>query len=159
MGKKHKDLTGQIFGDGRLKVLHKAPSSSRTQWVCQCECGNICVVRGDYLKSGIVKSCGCIAKGRKINEMPERDMRDYSDSLDSLSLAADDPYQNLANAIVAVAADDYRIALNDDNPKLKKNLENFFLSDWYKVLTSVSGENLISMLRREHTDGMCTVNI
>lgn len=156
---KCKDLTGQTFGDGRLKVLHKAPSGRRVQWVCQCECGNICVVRGDYLKSGAVKSCGCIPRGRPAGEMRTEEIKSGSGSLDALTVDTDNPYQNLANAIVAVAADDYRMALKEDNPKLKKSLEKFFRSDWYRVLTSVNGENLMSMLQREHAGNLCVVNI
>ena len=86
-------------------------------------------------------------------------MRTGSDSLEALFLDADDPYQNLANAIVAVAADDYRTALKEDNPKLKKSLEKFFRSDWYKVLTNVNGESLIGMLQSEHAGNLCAANI
>lgn len=156
---RYKDLTGQTFGDGRLKVLHKAPSGRRIQWVCQCECGNTCVVRGDYLKSGAVKSCGCIGRGKPAGEMQSKEMKAGSDSLESLFLDADNPYQNLANAIVAVAADDYRTALKEDNSKLKKSLEKFFHSNWYKALTSVNGESLINLLQQEHMGDLCTVNI
>lgn len=28
-------------------------------WKCQCDCGNIKIIRGDQLKSGTTKSCGC----------------------------------------------------------------------------------------------------
>lgn len=31
-------------------------------WRCQCECGNEIVVRGDSLRSGHTKSCGCLQK-------------------------------------------------------------------------------------------------
>lgn len=156
---KYKDLTGQVFGEGRLKVLHKAPSGRRVQWVCQCECGNICVVRGDHLKSGVVKSCGCIPRGRPAGEMRTEEMKSYSDSLSALTMGVDDLYQNLANAIVAVAADDYRKALKEDNLRLKKSLEKFFRSEWYKFLTKVNGENLLNMLLQEHEGNLCVVNI
>lgn len=68
-----------------------------------------------------------------------------------------DPYENLANAIVAQAARDYLTALK----KLKKNpgnrtamddamrLEKFFHSGWYEVLTSVDGDYLIRKLREK----------
>lgn len=156
---RYKDLTGQTFADGRLKVLHRAPSSRRIQWVCQCECGNICVVRGDYLKSGATKSCGCIPKGKQAGEMRAEEMKSGSWSLDALARDKGDPYQNLANAIVAVAADDYRMALKKKNTNLKKSMEEFFCSDWYRVLTSVNSENLMSMLRQEYTDNLCATNI
>ncbi|MCH3998564.1 MAG: hypothetical protein LKG90_08030 [Lachnospiraceae bacterium] len=68
-----------------------------------------------------------------------------------------DPYQNLANAIVAQAAQDYLSALK----KLKKNprnrmamdeamqLEKFFHSGWYGVLTGVDPDYLIRKLREK----------
>ena len=68
-----------------------------------------------------------------------------------------DPYENLANAIVAQAARDYLAALK----KLKKNpgnrtamddamrLEKLFHSGWYGVLTSVDPDYLIRKLREK----------
>lgn len=66
-------------------------------------------------------------------------------------------YENLANAIVLQAVRDYRTAfkslkLNPSNKfaKIEKeNIERFFRSDWYQVLTSVDGESLIRALRKE----------
>lgn len=67
------------------------------------------------------------------------------------------PYENLANAIVVQAANDYREALNalNQNPKYKpaiKNkseLEQFFSSHWFDRLTKVDGEYLLSVLQKE----------
>jgi hypothetical protein len=68
-----------------------------------------------------------------------------------------DPYQNLANAIVAQAAQDYLSALK----RLKKNprnrtamdeamqLEKFFHSGWYEILTDVDPDYLIRKLREK----------
>ena len=70
---------------------------------------------------------------------------------------SENPYEALANAIVLQAVNDYRTALK----KVKKNpdnrtaldealqIEKFFRSQWYQVLTSVDGEYLINRLRRE----------
>lgn len=67
------------------------------------------------------------------------------------------PNENLANAIIIKACNDYRVALK----KVKKNpenkdainealsLERFFKSSWYQVLTSVDGEFLIRKIRAE----------
>lgn len=68
------------------------------------------------------------------------------------------PYENLANAIVLTAVDDYRRALRRfaKNPNSKDvkadvdEMERFFRSKWYSVLTSVDGEYLIRKLRKEH---------
>lgn len=66
-------------------------------------------------------------------------------------------YENLANAIVKQAARDYMTALK----RLKKNpydrkkrkevreLEEFFHSDWYELLTGVDPNYLIRKLREK----------
>lgn len=66
-------------------------------------------------------------------------------------------YENLANAIVLQAVRDYRMALKclKANPRNKAALadkdevERFFRSDWFSVLTSVDGEMLILSLQKE----------
>ena len=61
---KFKDLTGQRFG--KLMVVSRAddyikPNGNKiVQWRCVCDCGNEVVVRGEYLRSGNTKSCGCL---------------------------------------------------------------------------------------------------
>lgn len=62
------DLVGQKFGE--LTVLERdfQEEEKRKQtskkvhpiWKCQCSCGNITSVFGSHLKSGNIKSCGCI---------------------------------------------------------------------------------------------------
>ena len=62
--RKFKDLTGQRFG--KLIVVSRAddyikPNGNKIiQWRCVCDCGNEVVVRGEYLRSGDTKSCGCL---------------------------------------------------------------------------------------------------
>lgn len=56
------------------------------------------------------------------------------------------PYENLANAIVLQAVKDYR--LTDDEAELAE-IECFFRSDWFGVLTDVDPEYLIRRLRKE----------
>ena len=70
---------------------------------------------------------------------------------------AEDPYERLANAIVLQAVTDYRVALKKikANPRNKDainealQIEKFFRSGWYSVLTSVDGEYLIKRLQEE----------
>lgn len=60
-----RDFTGMRFG--RLVVLERSeecyvyPDGDRDfKWVCQCDCGNIAVVRGNVLRRGkFENSCGC----------------------------------------------------------------------------------------------------
>lgn len=66
-------------------------------------------------------------------------------------------YENLANAIILQAVKDYRMALKclKANPKNratladKDEIERFFRSGWFSVLTSVDGEMLIRSLAME----------
>jgi hypothetical protein len=64
--RKFEDLSDKTFG--KLHVLHRTDnqitSSGRinVMYKCQCECGNITVVRASSLKNGGVKSCGCSRK-------------------------------------------------------------------------------------------------
>ena len=68
-----------------------------------------------------------------------------------------DPYENLVNAVIAQAAEDYRAALKKikAHPKNKDaidealRIERFFRSGWYQTLTSVDGECLIRRLQVE----------
>lgn len=67
MGKKI-DLTGQIFG--RLTVIKEAPKiDNKARWVCQCSCGKQKIIRGDSLRNGATKSCGCLAKEKAIEQI------------------------------------------------------------------------------------------
>lgn len=58
------DLTGKRFG--RLTVIERAHDyiypngKTKVQWLCECDCGNHCVVIGDNLRKGNSKSCGCL---------------------------------------------------------------------------------------------------
>jgi len=56
------DLTGQTFG--KLTVVERTEndSSNRTQWLCQCECGNKKIIKSNNLRKGRTKSCGCLVK-------------------------------------------------------------------------------------------------
>lgn len=69
-----------------------------------------------------------------------------------------DVYENLANAIVIQAVNDYRNALNGIGCEYKppeaviREVEKFFRSSYYRTLTKVKGEYLIEMLQKEHRD-------
>lgn len=54
------DLTGMTFNC--LQVLrfdHQDESTRLNYWECRCDCGNIVVVRGRFLRRGVTKNCGC----------------------------------------------------------------------------------------------------
>lgn len=61
------DITGQRFG--RLVAIKLIPKEERTWpnkergWLCQCDCGNTCIVRQrNLLGARMTKSCGCLRK-------------------------------------------------------------------------------------------------
>lgn len=56
------------------------------------------------------------------------------------------PYEELANAIILQAVKDYR--LTDDERELQE-IERFFRSGWFGVLSKVDPELLIKELRKE----------
>ena len=55
-------------------------------------------------------------------------------------------WQELANAVVLQAVADYRMA---EDPRDREEIEGFFRSDWFGVLTRVEPEGLIAELRKE----------
>ena len=72
------DLTGQYFG--RLKVIERVEDyiekngNKRSQWLCECKCGNRVKVIGKSLKNGNTKSCGCLQK-----EITSKHFKNYND--------------------------------------------------------------------------------
>lgn len=68
-----------------------------------------------------------------------------------------DGYEQLANAIILKAVDDYRSASKVLARKPRDVLaqreisqrERFFLSSWFQVLTSIDGASLLEKLRKE----------
>ena len=61
-------------------------------------------------------------------------------------MTLDDHYQELANAIVLQAVYDYR--KSTDSREIHE-IESFFRSGWFRVLTKVDPELLIAKLREE----------
>lgn len=65
-----KDLTGRRFG--RLTVIERAPNRDgcrHSYWKCVCDCGEIRDVISTSLLSGDTKSCGCIAREVRRNNL------------------------------------------------------------------------------------------
>lgn len=54
------DITGKRYN--HLTVIRRVENAKNgvAVWECRCDCGNITKVRGSNLKSGAVKSCGCL---------------------------------------------------------------------------------------------------
>lgn len=73
MGRKLHDITGGKYG---LWTVLKYAGDRK--YLCRCECGTERLVRGDVLKSGLSKSCGCDTKRlqslSKIEQGPKEDL-------------------------------------------------------------------------------------
>lgn len=63
--KKEFDLSGQKFNKLTVIRFHHRDVYSNPYYECQCECGNIHIVRGQHLRAGKITSCGHCGK-----EMP-----------------------------------------------------------------------------------------
>lgn len=53
------DLIGKRYGNLVVIEREKNAKGGIAVWKCLCDCGNTTIVRGNNLKSGGVKSCGC----------------------------------------------------------------------------------------------------
>lgn len=68
-----------------------------------------------------------------------------------------DQFEGLANAIIIQAAADYRLALKQlrQNPlfqpaiRMSYEVERFFRSDWFSILTRINGMELLARLKTE----------
>jgi 5-methylcytosine-specific restriction endonuclease McrA len=63
------DITNQRFG--RLTAVKTVPPPEHIKsnldtkyWLCRCDCGEEKIVRGTFLRSGSIKSCGCLNKDK-----------------------------------------------------------------------------------------------
>lgn len=56
-----KDISGRRFSLLTVRSYHGKTANRATLWVCDCVCGNSCVVTANHLLSGHTTSCGCFA--------------------------------------------------------------------------------------------------
>lgn len=54
-----KNISGETFG--RLTAVSYEGS---TKWKFECLCGNVVILRGNNVRQGLTKSCGCLARER-----------------------------------------------------------------------------------------------
>lgn len=85
--KREDSILGKRFG--RLVVVKKSDTKNNySYWECKCDCGKMCIVSRNSLKSGYTRSCGCLAdefrenceiKNRKYNTFEIKDAVVYID--------------------------------------------------------------------------------
>jgi len=71
---KIKDITNQRFGKlVAIRNTGKRDKGRNLIWECQCDCGNICEVSGNNLRTGHTRSCGCqrVEAGKKVGKLPK----------------------------------------------------------------------------------------
>ena len=57
------DLINNIFGELTVRNLDVSKGkTNKRYWICECNCGNNCVVSTHQLKKRLIKSCGCQLK-------------------------------------------------------------------------------------------------
>lgn len=63
-----------------MTVISEAGRDPRGKvlWLCQCDCGNTKVMRGDQMKNGNSRSCGCLQREAVRKLMTERNPRTKS---------------------------------------------------------------------------------
>lgn len=54
------DLIGKKFGRLATAKWVKKDKRGNSYWLCRCDCGKEIIVRGDHLKGGDIRSCGCL---------------------------------------------------------------------------------------------------
>lgn len=64
------DMTGKKYG--RLTAIKRVESALdiRPVWLFRCECGNTHIARGNDVRSGRIKSCGCLHRENAIDKLP-----------------------------------------------------------------------------------------
>lgn len=76
--RKAEDLSGKKFN--RLTVIERAEDYpvKGIFWKCICDCGKERIVRGDRLKNGTTKSCGCYSTEKLIKYNKEKKANDLT---------------------------------------------------------------------------------
>ena len=67
MGKKSEILIGKRFGKLLVVDFAERPENQKygTYYLCQCDCGNIKVIKNNNLNNGTTLSCGCYGKEQR----------------------------------------------------------------------------------------------
>ncbi len=59
MGRKLIDITNQTFGRWTAVKRSASTACGDATWLCRCQCGKESIVRGETLRGGRSRSCGC----------------------------------------------------------------------------------------------------
>lgn len=66
------DISGRRFG--RITVSHRERRNGRFVWVAKCDCGGLAAASGSDIRSGKVRSCGCLNQEKRIERNTKHGM-------------------------------------------------------------------------------------
>ena len=66
----------------------------------------------------------------------------------SLSIGIN-PFEDLANAIIFLACEDYKVAYQDNDPETMDDVEEFLKSEWFQTISNLDGNRLYRRLHYE----------
>jgi hypothetical protein len=92
MSKKFKDLTGQVFGRLTVEKTVGNDKQGSRLWSCKCICGKEKIVSAGHLRSGSIKSCGCLWEEIKHKEKRIDLAGQVFDRLNVVEFAGKDKY-------------------------------------------------------------------
>jgi hypothetical protein len=129
MNQRVKDLTSKRFGRwtvesfAYVKEFASGVKSRRSFWNCKCKCGNKGVVRGESLKNGKSKSCGCLQKdtATKHGWMKHSLYNTWRNMISRCYNPKDEAYSNYGGRGIAVFSD-WKTSLLSFADYVEKNL-------------------------------------
>ena len=65
----------------KLTVIEIIDKEGNIKWKCKCDCGNTYIYYAKYIKSGYIKSCGCINKERIKNRIYDKRIYDIYNAM------------------------------------------------------------------------------
>ena len=69
MGRPALDVTGQRFGRWTVLCRAEGRTTKWAYWTCRCECGITSAVRGQFLRDGSSRSCGCLKREESAEQL------------------------------------------------------------------------------------------
>jgi hypothetical protein len=65
------DITGTRYG--RLVAITRGPRHEHgTTWLCQCDCGERCIIQTQNLRREMTRSCGCLFAEQSSRRLVQR---------------------------------------------------------------------------------------
>lgn len=97
-----KNLKGKRFG--RLVALNALPlrDGKYVIWRCRCDCGNECSVSSRHLRTGAVKSCGCL-KVENLSKTPIGEKLGFVEETNLSRLRSNAPQRNSSTGVRGVS--------------------------------------------------------